>query len=574
MKVKRLPIIPLREIVVFPEVITPILVGRLRSLSAVQEAMMEDRQIFVVAQRGPTDEDVRADDLYRVGTVANIVQILRMPDGSMKVLVEGIMRGRVRRFFYGRDHMEAAFEPITLDAESSSSPRSEALARKTHEKFSIYAQMNEDVPSEIASTIETYQDSPGLLADMISAHLPLNLHDKQRLLETFSVEDRLGQILAHLTREIEILRLGAEIERTVDNRLSKFQRDTYLREKLDTIRQELGPEASEDPEMNSLRRKARTRLSGTQAYDEVLSEIDKLARMHPASPEAAVSRNYIDWMLSLPWKKQSQDNTDIDHAHKVLDEDHHALDEIKERIVEHIAVMALSPKVRGPILCLVGPPGVGKTSLGKSVARALGRNFIRVSLGGVQDEAEIRGHRRTYIGAMPGKIIQQLKAAGTRNPVFLLDEIDKLGKDFRGDPSAALLEALDPEQNFAFVDNYIEIGFDLSSVLFLTTANTTAGIPPALADRMEILRIPGYLINEKEAIARGFLLPKQKLENGLEDLQIRLTGDALESLIRGWTREAGVRELERKIGKIMRVTAKKIVRKRRKPTRVDISSDD
>ncbi len=571
MKENRLPIIPLRETVVFPEVITPILVGRQRSLSAVQEAMITERKVFIVAQKESSGEDIRAEGLYRVGTVAKIIQLLRLPEGTMKVLVEGESRARVRRYFFGRDYMEAVVDLIAEPVEPPS-PRGEALARKTFERFSTYAQLEGSMPPEILGTIGGFQGNPGSLADMISAHMPMPIEVKQRLLETLSPEDRLGQILAHLAREIEILRLEEDIDKTVSNRISDSQREYYLREQLEAIRRELG--ADYDTEIEVLRKKAEAKSLRPDIVERLEEEFAKLERFHPSNPEAAVTRNYIDWVLALPWDEFTEDNTDIDRARKILDEDHFGLKEIKERITEHIAVMALSESVRGPILCLVGPPGVGKTSLGKSIARALGRKFVRVSLGGVRDEAEIRGHRRTYVASLPGRIIQQIKTAGSSNPVFLLDEIDKLGMDFRGDPASALLEALDPEQNSTFVDHYLELEYDLSRVLFITTANTTAGIPPALADRMEILRIPGYLVSEKESIAKEFLLPKMRAETGLGKVQVRLTGTAIEELIRGWTQEAGVRELERKLGKILRVIASKVVKKKELPKRIDISADD
>ncbi|MCK5832670.1 endopeptidase La [bacterium] len=571
MKENRLPIIPLREIVVFPEVITPILVGRARSLSAVQEAMITERKVIVVAQKDSANEEVRANDLYRIGTVAKVIQLLRLPEGTMKVLIEGESRAEIKRFFFGRDYMEAVFE-IVKDQSEKASPRAEALARKTLERFNVYSQMEESVPPEIVGTIESYIENPGTLADIIAAHISMPLAAKQKLLECFSPEDRLGNILAHLSREVEILRLQADIDKTVSNRISDSQREYYLREQLETIRKELGSDL--DPEIAALRKKAKLKNLKPDIMQRLEEEFERLERMHPSSPESAVTRNYIDWIMALPWGEFTEDNTDIDRARKILDDDHFGLDEIKERITEHIAVMALSSAVKGPILCLVGPPGVGKTSLGKSIARALGRKFVRVSLGGVRDEAEIRGHRKTYVGSLPGRIIQQLKVAGSSNPVFLLDEIDKLGTDFRGDPASALLEALDPEQNSTFVDHYLEVEFDLSKVLFITTANTTAGIPPALIDRMEIVRIPGYLITEKKSIAKGFLIPKLRIENGLDKVQIRFTSDSIRMLVRGWTQEAGVRGLERKLGKIMRVIASKIVKKKRRPTRIDISAKD
>lgn len=572
MKPVRLPVLPVRDVVGFPNMIFPVLVGRARSLSAIQEAMMTSRQLVLVAQKDPTVDDVRSADLYRCGILVKVLQILRLPEGSMKVLVEGLERSRIERYFYGRNLLEANVEKIE-ETPQKNTPRLEALARKAIEKFSVYAQMEESVPEEIVSAIESSREQPGKLSDMIAAHLSLRLQEKQKLVETGSISDRLGQILSQIARETEILRLEEDIDRQVKDRISDTQREYYLREQLEAIRSELGERGS-SPETDMLRDALDKKALPDAVLEKAEEEIDKLERTHPSSPEAAVIRNYLDWILKLPWEESTPDDIDIESAAQILDEDHHGLKKIKERITEHIAVMALSEKVRGPILCLVGPPGVGKTSLGKSIARALGRNFVRISLGGVRDEAEIRGHRRTYIGALPGRIIQQMKRAGSMNPVFLLDEIDKIGADFRGDPAAALLEALDPDQNAHFVDHYLELEFDLSRVLFLTTANTTSGIPAALADRMEILRIPGYLITEKVEIAKGYLIPKQRREAGLSDTEIRISTAALEALITEWTQEAGVRELERNLGKIMRKIASRVVKRRNIPKRVDISDKD
>ncbi|RKZ31026.1 endopeptidase La [bacterium] len=568
----RLPIIPIRDLVGFPHMIFPILVGRPRSLAAVQEAMVSSRRLLLIAQKDPSIDEVRAVDMYRVGTIVKILQILRLPEGSMKLLVEGENRAGVRRFFYGRDYTEAICE-VRPEGEESVTPRLEALARKAMDRFAVFARMEESIPEEVVTSIQAYQDDPERLGDMIAAHLTLKLPAKQKLLEAESVADRFGQILSHLAREIEILRLEEDIDRRVKDQITDSQREYYLREQMEVIRKELGQKGSY-AEIERLKNRAKEVKLPKAGRTKVEEEIEKLERTHPSSPECAVIRNYIDWLLNLPWGITTRDNTDIDRARSILDEDHYGLDKIKERITEHIAVLALSKTVRGPILCLVGPPGVGKTSLGKSIARALKRAFVRVSLGGIRDEAEIRGHRRTYIGALPGRIIQQMKRAGSINPVFLLDEIDKLGADFRGDPAAALLECLDPEQNTHFVDNYLELEFDLSKVLFITTANTTAGIPPALADRMEILRLPGYLLTEKVAIAKGFLIPKQLEQAGLSKVNVRISRDALESLIRCWTQEAGVRELERRLGKIMRIIASRVVKRKNLPERVDISEKD
>ena len=571
MKHVRLPVIPLRDVVGFPNMIFPVLVGRPRSLAAVQEAMVTSRRLVLVAQKNPAIEEVHSGDLYRSGIVVKVLQLLRLPEGSMKVLVEGENRCTIIRFFYGRNYLESNVE-LFEDAPHKQVPRLEALARKAVDRFVVYAHMEDRVPEEIIGAIESSLENPGKLADMIAAHITLRLEDKQKIIETRSVADRLGKILSHIARETEILRLEEDIDRQVKDKISDSQREYYLREQLEAIRQELGEKSS--PETEALHKELFKKAMPESVRAKAEEELDKLDRTYPTSPEAAVLRNYIDWLIALPWEETTQDNTDIEEAARILDEDHYGLKKIKERVTEHIAVMALSEKVRGPILCLVGPPGVGKTSLGKSIARALARNFVRISLGGVRDEAEIRGHRRTYIGALPGRIIQQMKRAGSVNPVFLLDEIDKIGADFRGDPSAALLETLDPEQNFHFVDHYLEVDYDLSKVLFLTTANTTSGIPPALTDRMEILHIPGYLITEKIAIAREYLIPKQRHEAGLDEIEIRISNEALTGLIRGWTQEAGVRELERNLGKIMRKIASRVVKRKKRPKRVDISESD
>ncbi len=572
MKPQRLPVIPVRDVVGYPNMIFPVLIGRSRSLAAVQEAMVGSRQILLVAQKDPSIDDVRSADIYRAGVMGKILQIMRLPEGSMKALIEGEHRASVSRYFYGRSYLEAAVEPIEETPEKST-PRLEALARKAIEKFSLYARMEEMVPVEIVEAIESSLEEPGKLADMIAAHLPLRLFEKQKLVATGSRADRLGQILSHISRETEILRLEEDIDRQVKNSLSKSQRDYYLREQLEAIKEELG-ETGYYQEIENLREELQKAGLPDEAYEKGEEELTKLERTHPNSPETAIIRNYIDWLINLPWMDFTPDDIDIEKSEKILDEDHYGLKKVKERITEHIAVMSLSEKVRGPILCLVGPPGVGKTSLGKSIARALQRNFVRISLGGVRDEAEIRGHRRTYVGALPGRIIQQMKRAGSANPVFLLDEIDKLSSDFRGDPAAALLEALDPDQNEHFVDHYLEIEYDLSSVLFLTTANTTSGIPPALADRMEILRLPGYLLTEKIEIAKNYLIPKQSEEAGLDETEVRISNDALSSLIQNWTQEAGVRELERIIGKVMRKIAIRVVKRRNIPKRVDICETD
>jgi len=571
-KTIKLPIVPLRGILGYPNMVFPILVGRPRSLAAVQDCMMGNKKLFLVAQKNSIKDEVKSSDLYRVGIEVKVLQVMRLPEGSLKILVQGERRLRVIRYFYGRNYTEATCEEFEEDSEKVT-PRIEALARKALERFIIYSHMEDSVPDEIVNAIETSEPKPEKLADLIAAHLPLKLNAKQKMLATKSVADRLGQILAHIGREIEILRLEKDIDDRVRSKITESQREYYLREQMDVIKKELNSEFS-SPAVEEIYDKMNATELPDKVKEKAEGEIKKLDRTHPSSPEAAVLHNYLDWILSLPWENTTEDNLDIERARKILDEDHYGLDKIKTRITEHIAVMSLSKSVKGPILCLVGPPGVGKTSLGKSIARALQRNFVRVSLGGVRDEAEIRGHRRTYIGALPGRIIQQIKKAGSKNPVFLLDEIDKIGADFRGDPAAALLEVLDPDQNSTFVDHYMELEFNLSGVFFITTANTIAGIPPPLLDRMELLRIPGYLLSEKKQIAKNFLVKKAKIATGLEDINIRLSDSAFEALIKGWTREAGVRELERMINKVLRQLASRIVKRDSKPKRVDISDKD
>src|SRR5579875_1184063 len=496
-----LPILPLRDIVVFPHMIVPLFVGREKSVRALEAVMKDDKQILLVAQKNAAQDDPSADDIYRVGTVSTILQLLKLPDGTVKVLVEGSRRARITGF----NEVEAHFE--ALPETGGEAKELEALGRTVVSQFEQYIKLNKKIAPEVLVSLNQIED-PSKLADTVASHLNLKIAEKQEVLETQSVGERLERVFGHMESEIGVLQVEKRIRNRVKRQMEKTQREYYLNEQLKAIQKELGDGEDGKDEAAELEEKIRkTRLS-KEARDKAMGELKKLRTMSPMSAEATVVRNYLDWMLSIPWKKRSKVRNDVVEAEKVLDADHYGLEKIKERILEYLAVQSRSNKIRGPILCLVGAPGVGKTSLGKSIARATGRNFVRMSLGGVRDEAEIRGHRRTYIGSMPGKIIQGMKKAKTSNPLFLLDEIDKLGADWRGDPSSALLEVLDPEQNSTFNDHYLEVDYDLSEVMFVTTANTLR-MPQPLMDRMEIIRIPGYTEDEKVQIARRHLIPKQ-----------------------------------------------------------------
>jgi len=549
-----LPLLPLRDIVIFPRMVVPLLVGRERSVRAIEAAIFSDDSILLAAQRSVEVENPEPDDIYRVGTEAKIIQILKIPDGSAKVLVEGVQRRRITRFLAQKDYFRVKTVPVGESQRVSA--RLRAVMRTVADLFQTYLQINPRVPEEIAPTIAEIDD-PERLADTVCAHAVLKVAQKQELLELPRVEDRLARLVNMLTQENEILKIERDITGRVRDQVEKSQRTYYLHERLKAIEEELGREGHSG-EYADLEKRIRAAKMPPEAEAKARAELEKLSRMQPMSPEATVSHNYIEWLVDLPWSKETADKTDVKRAERILNEDHHGLDEPKERVLEYLAVRRLADSLTGPILCLVGPPGVGKTSLGRSVARALGRKFARISLGGMRDEAEIRGHRRTYIGALPGRILQSLKRVGTRNPVFLLDEIDKLSSDFRGDPSSALLEVLDPEVNTAFNDHYIEVDFDLSKVLFIATANTPHTIHPTLLDRMEIIRLPGYTDWEKLAIASKFLIPKQLKAHGFARRKVTITDEALLRIIRDYTREAGVRNLEREITKILRKLAKEI----------------
>jgi ATP-dependent Lon protease len=550
----RLPLLPLRDVVVFPYMTIPLLVGRLPSINAIEKAVARDRMLFVTAQKRSEVADPSHDELYRVGTVVRVLQLFRLPDGTMRVLVEGISRCRVERFFWSTDYymVKVGVMPDMIGAGTES----EALMRHVLTLFNDYVHLNRRIPDEVLVTANNITD-PSSLAHTIAAHLLVKVPQKQQLLEVPDAVEQLRLLGETLAGELEIVKLERKIEGQVRSQVHRNQKEFYLNEQLKAIKKELGHQnefSSEIEELSEAVRKAKMPKDVAVRADK---ELDRLSKMSFMSPEATVVRNYLDWLVSLPWSRSTKDKDSIEEVERILDEDHFGLRKVKERIVEYLAVLKLTKKIRGPILCFVGPPGVGKTSLGRSIARALGRRFVRVALGGVRDEAEIRGHRRTYIGSLPGRVIQSMKRAGRRNPVFLLDEVDKLGSDFRGDPAAALLEVLDPEQNHTFNDHYLEVDFDLSKVMFICTANSLFSIPPALADRMEIIRLPGYLEGEKIEIAKRFLLPKQIQAAGLAEGDIKIGGATLQALVQSYTREAGVRSLEREIAGLCRKVAKR-----------------
>jgi len=548
-------VLPLRDIVVFPHMIVPLFVGREKSVRALEEVMSEEKQIVLLTQKNAGEDDPSPDGLYRVGTLATVLQLLKLPDQTVRVLVEGKTRTRVKSFSPRTDFFQALIEPIA--EQPGNAQEVEALVRSVKTNFESYIKLNKKVPAETLASVAQIED-PAKLADTVASHLTVKIPDRQQLLETLNTIERLERVLALIEGEIGVLQVERKIRSRVKRQMEKTQREYYLNEQLKAIQKELGEGEEGRDELAELEERIKKAKLSKEAREKAQAELKKLRSMSPMSAEATVVRNYLDWMLSLPWGKKSKIKKDIGLAEKVLHEDHYGLDKVKERILEYLAVQTRAGKMKGPILCLVGPPGVGKTSLGKSIARATGREFVRMSLGGVRDEAEIRGHRRTYIGSMPGKIIQSMKKAKTANPLFLLDEIDKLGADWRGDPSAALLEVLDPEQNHAFNDHYLEVDFDLSDVMFITTANTLR-MPQPLMDRMEIIRIPGYTEDEKVEIAKRHLLPKQIKAHGLKESEWSITDGGLRDLIRYYTREAGVRNLERELANLARKAVKDIV---------------
>ncbi len=552
-----LPLLPLRDIVVFPHMVVPLFVGRAKSIAALEDAMANDRELLLCAQRDATDDDPGENDIYRVGTLSSIIQLLRLPDGTVKVLVEGKTRAEIRRFASQDPFFTCAVDVV--EPTTGADTQTEALVRTVHSGFETYVKLNKRVPPETLNTIASVQD-PGRLSDTIVAHLNLKLSERQVLLETLEPGKRLEEVYARMQAEIEVLEVERKIRGRVKKQMERSQKEYYLNEQMRAIQKELGERDEFKNEIEELEDALKKKTMPQEARDRAEKEIRKLKMMSPMSAEATVVRNYVDWILALPWSEYKEENRDIDEAERILNEDHYGLDKPKERIIEYLAVQALVEHMKGPILCLVGPPGVGKTSLGKSIARATGRDFVRVSLGGVRDEAEIRGHRRTYIGALPGKVLQSLKKAGSGNPVFLLDEVDKMSMDFRGDPSSALLEVLDPEQNHTFNDHYMDVDYDLSRVMFVCTANVLHEIPRPLQDRMEIIQLPGYIESEKLQIARQFLVRKEREANGLKEELIEFSDAAILEVIRHYTRESGVRNLQRELASICRKVAREVVK--------------
>lgn len=550
------PVLPLRDVVVYPFMVVPLFVGRDRSIKALEVAMAADKQILVATQKSATEDQPTEDGLYMIGTLATVLQLLKLPDGTVKVLIEGVKRAKINRFVVNETYFLADID--LLDDVNLESKEIEILIRSLKSQFEQYVKLNRKIPTEILASVLSIEDG-GRLADTIAAHLSIKLDEKQKILEIMDLSKRLERLVGVMESEIDLLQIEKKIRGRVKRQMEKTQREYYLNEQMKAIQKELELEESPN-EFESMAKRIEKAGMTKEARDKCKAELNKLKMMSPMSAEATVSRNYLDWMLSLPWKKHSKLRASLAEAESILEAEHYGLKEVKERIIEYLAVQKRVKKLKGPILCLVGPPGVGKTSLGQSIANATGRKFIRMSLGGIRDEAEIRGHRRTYIGAMPGKIVQKISKTDACNPFFLLDEIDKMSTDFRGDPASALLEVLDPEQNHAFNDHYLEVDYDLSDVMFVATANTL-DIPPALRDRMEIIRIPGYTEDEKINIALRHLIPKQMLSNGLKESEIEIPADVVQYIVRYYTREAGVRNLEREISKIFRKVVKQILLK-------------
>jgi ATP-dependent Lon protease len=562
-----LPLLPLRDVVVFPHMVIPLFVGRPKSIKALEAAMEEGKNVVLVAQKSAAKDEPNPEDLYDVGTVSTILQMLKLPDGTVKVLVEGVQRARIERVLTEKANFEAEIELIATEEPDSNEV--EAMRRTLLAQFDQYVKLNKKIPPEVLTSLSGI-DGAGRLSDTIAAHLPLKLEQKQQILEMFHVGRRLEQLLQLLETEIDIMQVEKRIRGRVKRQMEKSQREYYLNEQVKAIQKELG-DSEEGADLDELEKKIKTAHMPKEARTKAEAELKKLKLMSPMSAEATVVRNYIDTIVGLPWKKKTKVSTDLKNSERILDADHYGLEKVKERIVEYLAVQQRVEKLKAPILCLVGPPGVGKTSLGQSIARATNRKFVRMSLGGVRDEAEIRGHRRTYIGSMPGKILQNMTKVGVRNPLFLLDEVDKMGMDFRGDPSSALLEVLDPEQNHTFVDHYVEVEYDLSDVMFVATANTL-NIPAPLLDRMEVIRLSGYTEDEKVHIAKQYLLPKQFKSNGIKDGELTVTDGALRDITRFYTREAGVRGFDRELAKISRKVIKSILTKKKDHTHVTVNS--
>lgn len=555
-----IPVLPLRDVVVYPFMVVPLFVGRERSIKALEIAMAADKQILVATQKSASDDQPTEEGIYTIGTLATVLQLLKLPDGTVKVLIEGVRRAKIIRFVPNDTFFLADIEYI--DDTNAGTREGEILIRSLKSQFEQYVKLNRKIPTEILSSVLSIEDG-SRLADTIAAHLSLKLDEKQKILEITDLAKRLEKLVAVMESEIDLLQVEKKIRGRVKRQMEKTQREYYLNEQMKAIQKELASEEDSTNELDTLAKKIEKAGMSEEAKDKCKAELNKLKMMSPMSAEATVSRNYLDWMLSLPWKEHSKLQVSLAEAEAILEAEHFGLKEVKERIIEYLAVQKRVKKLKGPILCLVGPPGVGKTSLGQSIAHATGRKFIRMSLGGIRDEAEIRGHRRTYIGAMPGKIIQKISKTDVCNPFFLLDEIDKMSTDFRGDPASALLEVLDPEQNHAFNDHYLEVDYDLSDVMFVATANTL-DIPPALRDRMEIIRIPGYTEDEKINIALRHLIPKQRIANGLKESEIEISSDIVQYIVRHYTREAGVRNLERELSKIFRKVVKEILLKEKK----------
>ncbi len=565
-----LPLLPLRDIVVFPHMIVPLFVGREKSIAALEEVMKHDRQVLLFTQKKASDDDPAPEALYEVGTVASVLQLLKLPDGTVKVLVEGVSRARVSKFTEREDYFEAVADII--DDEDDDPVEIEALARSVVSDFENYVKLNKKVSPEVVSSVSQI-DEYSKLADTIASHLAIKIADKQEILGIFSVQERLEHVIGIMESEVSVLQVEKRIRGRVKRQMEKTQREYYLNEQMKAIQKELGEGEDGKDEIQELEERINKTKFSKEAKEKAQAEFKKLKQMSPMSAEATVIRNYLDWLLSIPWGKRSVIKTDLHKAEEILDKDHYGLDKVKERIIEYLAVQSRAKKLKGPILCLVGPPGVGKTSLGKSIAKSTGREFVRMALGGVRDESEIRGHRRTYIGSMPGKIIQSMKKAKKANPLFLLDEIDKMGMDFRGDPSSALLEVLDPEQNNSFSDHYLEVDYDLSSVMFVTTANTL-NIPGPLMDRMEIIRIAGYTEDEKVEIAKRHLLPKAIRDHALQAKEFSVNDEAVRAVIQTYTREAGVRNLERELAKLARKAVTEIMKGNKKSIKVTVKNLD
>lgn len=547
-----LPLLPLRDVVVYPHMVIPLFVGREKSIEALEAAMTGEKQILLLAQKNPADDDPGEDALYRVGTVATVLQLLKLPDGTVKVLVEGEQRGAVERFSEVEGHIRA--EVSLIDETDTAERESEVFVRTLLSQFEQYVQLGKKVPAEVLSSLNSI-DEPGRLVDTMAAHMALKIEQKQEILEIVDLTTRVEHVLALLDAEIDLLQVEKRIRGRVKKQMERSQREYYLNEQMKAIQKELGDGDEGHNEVEELKKRIEAAGLPKDALAKAQAELNKLKQMSPMSAEATVVRSYLDWLVQVPWKAQSKVRLDLAKAEEILDADHYGLEEVKERILEYLAVQKRVKKIRGPVLCLVGPPGVGKTSLAESIAAATNRKFVRMALGGVRDEAEIRGHRRTYIGSMPGRLIQKMTKVGVRNPLFLLDEIDKMGSDMRGDPASALLEVLDPEQNHNFNDHYLEVDYDLSDVMFLCTSNSM-NIPPALLDRMEVIRLPGYTEDEKINIAVKYLVPKQVKANGLKKEELEVDVSAIRDIIRYYTREAGVRGLERQIAKVCRKVVK------------------